>query len=71
VIRECGLNPKDLVGALATINRDAELLEGSRHLAKILTRRSGYLQGPIQAALDALSMPDEALFLMLVGAIKS
>jgi len=71
VIRECGLDPKDLVGALATINREAELLEGSRHIAKMLAKRSDYPQGRIQAALDAVSMPDEALFLMLADAIKS
>ncbi len=71
VIQECGSEPLDLAGDLATINRAADLLEGTRHVATMLARRSGYPRSPIQAALDALAMPDEARFFTLVEAIKS
>jgi hypothetical protein len=71
VIAECGLDQKGLAGELATINREADLLQGSRHVAKILAKRSGYKEKSIQAALDALSVPDEARFFALVKGIKS
>ena len=71
VIQECGSEPLDLAGDLATINQAADLLEGTRHVATMLARRNGYPRSPIQAALDALAMPDEARFFTLVGAIRS
>ena len=71
VIAECGLDQKDLAGELTTINREADLLQGSRHVAKILVKHIGYKEKNIQAALDALSVPDEARLLALVKGIKS
>lgn len=69
-IGECGLDPNDLAGELAT-NRAADLLQGARHVAKSLAKLSGYPITNIQAALEALTMPDEARFLTLVEAIRS
>lgn len=71
VIRECGLDPQALAGELATINRSADLLEGSRHVANLLAKRSGYLPSRIQAALDRLTIVDEVRFVARLGGIRS
>jgi hypothetical protein len=70
VVRQCGLNPTDVAGELSTVNREADLLEGSRHVAKRLGRRSGYQPETIHAALDLLSARDE-LFISSLDGIKS
>lgn len=70
IVRECGLSPLDVAGELATVNREANLLEGAKQVAKLLGRRSGYPADKIQAALDLLLAKD-ALFLSRLGGIKS
>lgn len=71
VIGECGLNPKALAGDLANINREEDLMDGSRHLAKLLAKRSGYPQAGIQAALDLLLVVDDVRFAARLGGIRS
>ena len=71
VLQECGVAREDLAGDFATINREADLLEGSRSVAKILAKRSGYQQERIQAALDVLSIVDETRFTERLTGIRS
>lgn len=71
VIGECGLDLKCLAGDLATINREYELLDGSRHVAKLLQKRSGYSHARIQAALDLLSIVDDSRFAARLSGIRS
>jgi len=70
IVRECGLSPLGVAGEFAAVNRGANLLEGSRQVAKRLGRRSAYPSEKIQAALDLLPAK-EALFLSSLGGIKS
>ena len=70
VLQECGVARRDLAGNLATINREADLLEGSRHVATLLAKHSGYRAQRIQAALDAF-IEDDADFVAALAGIKS
>lgn len=63
--------PHGVKGDLANINREEDLMDGSRHLAKLLAKRSGYPQAGIQAALDLLLVVDDVRFAARLGGIRS
>lgn len=71
VVRRCGLEPLNVAGELATVNAQGNLLQAPSLVAALLSEKSGVRKQPIQAALNALSVLDDAVFDALLSDIKS
>ncbi|WP_201097522.1 hypothetical protein [Thiocystis minor] len=71
IVRRCGLDPVGVAGDFAAINAQGNLLSATDLMAKQLAKRSGIGKAMIHAALDALSVRDDAAFTALLDDIKS